>query len=365
MKYTFLLLFLYSINVSAQKSWYKCFEGNVGSSSAEMHIVKYEEKIYGYFWFTDEMEPYVIFGSTGKDSLTLYSYKSSSEISFNGYLNKGKFTGTSGISVSNFRESDTNPNRKEMSFNLSENTGKSGMFEFVYVYGLQKVFKDWEGSPSATYTEGSVWPVKSNPYFSQIASFILKEKNFPSGLTEIGKVMLENKKKFFENYKSDTKGLTKKEASEYPAGYMRDETDISAITYINSKFLVLGRYSYGFSGGAHGNYATQYRVFELTSGKLIKLNDILAKEGISKLPDLLERYFRVNYLVKPTESLMDFGLFENSIKPNENFILTPGCLVFVYAPYEIGPYALGEISIYIPLKEVKDYLKPEIKELLN
>lgn len=366
MKYiVFLSLFLLNLNIFTQKSWYKCFEGNIGDTRSEMHLVKYEDKIHGYFWFNGEDEPYVIFGSIRNDSLILYSYRSSVEISFNGYFSRDKFYGNSVLSVGNFREGDISSNKENLSFNLIENKDKSAKFEFVYVYGTHKLFRDIEDSPSATYTEGCIWPVKTYPYFSQISNLIIKEKNFPSGLGEIGKTMIGNKKKFIEAYKEETKGVTKKEASEYPASLMRDETDITTIAYINSKLLVIGRYIYTFFGGAHGNYSTLYSVMELATGKQIKLDDIIKSQGHSMLSDLLEKYFRLQYFVKPNESLTDFGLFENTIKPNENFILTPGCIVFCYAPYEIAPYAIGEIIIYVPLKEIRDYLKPEIIELLS
>ena len=80
---------------------------------------------------------------------------------------------------------------------------------------------------------------------------------------------------------------------------------------------------------------------------------------------LLEKYFRSQYGLKPTDSLAEGGLFENHIEPNDNFYLTGKGIGFTYMPYEIGPYAMGEINIFIPFREVEKYLKPGIKELMT
>jgi hypothetical protein len=39
----------------------------------------------------------------------------------------------------------------------------------------------------------------------------------------------------------------------------------------------------------------------------------------------------------------------------------PGGIGFSYAPYEIGPYALGSIEFILPWKDVIDDLKPGTK----
>jgi hypothetical protein len=50
-------------------------------------------------------------------------------------------------------------------------------------------------------------------------------------------------------------------------------------------------------------------------------------------------------------------LLVEEIEPNENFYLTGKGICFVYQPYEIGPYSMGEQSIYIPYSQIKDIVK--------
>ena len=37
--------------------------------------------------------------------------------------------------------------------------------------------------------------------------------------------------------------------------------------------------------------------------------------------------------------------------------LTPGGALFVYAPYEIAPYSVGEVLVVVPLTELRPLLR--------
>ena len=40
-----------------------------------------------------------------------------------------------------------------------------------------------------------------------------------------------------------------------------------------------------------------------------------------------------------------------------NAYLTPGGVLFGYVPYEISAYALGEVSVFVPLAELRPLLR--------
>ena len=90
---------------------------------------------------------------------------------------------------------------------------------------------------------------------------------------------------------------------------------------------------------------------------------MLNQAGIKNLQSLLETQFRKDRNLKSNEPLTEGGLFENKIEPNDNFFLTSKGIGFNYMPYEIGPYALGEIDIFIPFSQLTSYLQPAIKKL--
>ena len=82
------------------------------------------------------------------------------------------------------------------------------------------------------------------------------------------------------------------------------------------------------------------------------------------LSSLLEKKFRAMNNVKKEEKLSEY-LFNDSINPNDNFSLTSKGIRFNYNPYEIAASAFGEISLYIPFKELSSCLKPEFKKLIG
>ena len=61
-------------------------------------------------------------------------------------------------------------------------------------------------------------------------------------------------------------------------------------------------------------------------------------------------------------TLMEAGLFEDEIviTLDQDFYIIPGALVLQFDPYEIGPYALGEVTAEIPFEKIIDILKQGI-----
>jgi len=144
-----------------------------------------------------------------------------------------------------------------------------------------------------------------------------------------------------------------------------DVSDQLMIVYRSSKLIMLAHSNYAYTGGAHGNYGTSYIPVDLLNNKKLDLNDLVNPAGKKQLSQLLEKYFRLAYSLKKTDSLMEGGLFENTIEPNANFYVTTKGICFCYLPYEIGPYAMGEINIFIPFTGLKDYLQTGFKRLIQ
>lgn len=118
---------------------------------------------------------------------------------------------------------------------------------------------------------------------------------------------------------------------------------------------------YSFSGGAHGNGYQEFYNFDLETGELLTLNDLLEGDYEGAVNELIERYFREMEDLADTVSLQEGGLFEDSIALNENFYLTPNELGFYYNPYEIAPYAAGPKEIIIPYTDLKKWIRKDGK----
>ncbi|MEO6536730.1 MAG: DUF3298 domain-containing protein [Candidatus Paceibacterota bacterium] len=113
--------------------------------------------------------------------------------------------------------------------------------------------------------------------------------------------------------------------------------------------------------GAHPN--TYYRTFtfDSTTGQPLQIGDLfvpgakylatLSTIARAKLPAIIADREHVSVAEVSTEML------EAGTKPEatsfQNFYLENGNLVLVFAPYQVGPYALGTILLPIPLSSLK------------
>ena len=152
---------------------------------------------------------------------------------------------------------------------------------------------------------------------------------------------------------------------EYFNEYEGDEGDSGVRTWedhVNGYFS--GRYGnflsymvefYGFRGGAHGMNTMTPVVFDKKTGEVVPEEAFFAdgyREPVSKLiqahlPEALDG---------DEEALA--AVFEPALLgPNGLYELTKEGVTWYYQPYDIAPYYLGVISITVPWKELKPYIR--------
>jgi hypothetical protein len=56
--------------------------------------------------------------------------------------------------------------------------------------------------------------------------------------------------------------------------------------------------------------------------------------------------------------LEDTDYWTDSIKPNGNFYITDESINYVFNPYEIAPYYMGQTEVSLPFSMIKGLLKP-------
>ncbi|GAB3425473.1 hypothetical protein GCM10027516_27990 [Niabella aquatica] len=143
----------------------------------------------------------------------------------------------------------------------------------------------------------------------------------------------------------------------------REYQTLSNIIYNQHGYIALSIFNYAYTGGAHGNYGTSMYCFDADTQRRLDLKDIVHIDSL-KAQELLEQYFRQQYSL-PLSTPLDQRLFVKHLVPNNNFYLSPAGLGFVYVPYEIAPYADGEINIWIPFSDLKPYLNPEFTKRMK
>ena len=131
------------------------------------------------------------------------------------------------------------------------------------------------------------------------------------------------------------------------------------VIYNDNDILSISWDWYNHSGGAHGNYGSDHHVINLKTGELVKIDDILKPESKETMGDIIAQkiFEQLRNNLGDASSLSDAGFYAENIVPTENFYLTHKGVGFYYSPYEIAPYAVGAIEVFIPFSECRELLK--------
>lgn len=124
---------------------------------------------------------------------------------------------------------------------------------------------------------------------------------------------------------------------------------------------------YSYSGGALGIYGTGYINFKKESGRKINFTDLFDADQITGLTATVEQHFRELHNIAEGQGYDQAGFFieDDSFYVSKNFLLDSDNISFVYQVYEIAPYVAGEITVTVPIKKLKAYLKPEYAYLVD
>lgn len=146
---------------------------------------------------------------------------------------------------------------------------------------------------------------------------------------------------------------TKDDSKEWSPEFKQTWDDTSAMKLISHKdnILTLLYSGSGYTGGAHGYYFENYKVFDLNKNMVINQNDILKDSKDPAWDKVLKSHFE-----EPEQKEM---LLEDKIAPNNNFYFDDKKITFVYNQYEITAYAAGVVYISVNFSEIKNLLKPE------
>lgn len=123
--------------------------------------------------------------------------------------------------------------------------------------------------------------------------------------------------------------------------------------------LTIAELHESFTGGAHGFYGTENYTFDTRTGKRLKLDKAFIAGYEAKLASRVEQLIRETYELKPSDPLTEMGLYEDKLVLNENFYVKEDGIGFTYMPYEIAPYAVGQIEAFIPFSELISLIDPK------
>lgn len=153
-------------------------------------------------------------------------------------------------------------------------------------------------------------------------------------------------------------------AAPYGYGLRYQRQTATYVPWNNAPLLSLGYFTYDFSGGAHGNYATRTVSYDTHTGQPLTFAAVFRPDTRPRLGTLLEAAVRRTLRI-PAGQQLDGPLLVKKIPVTTNFYLTSGGAVFTYGPYEITAYAQGEISVFIPMADLQPLLLPAVTNLIS
>lgn len=351
-----LLLFLSAASVvQAQENWYKVYRGKVSNMDAVFHLHKAGTDYSGYIWFANNEVPMQIFGAypvAASDSITISTSNGPLSLVLTGLLTDHSFKGNS-------RLEKEGRSAKQAGFHLQVlNEKQFTSFSYLVAVGKTSLPPAYKNNSQCEYFSSAVWPVNNMSYDHALKLYIRKQLNLKNPAVQTASGMAEEKNRVLANWKKEYSRLSVAEVADMglSLSYQHDEKIL--VMHENEQYITLAHYTFIYSGGAHGNYATRVATFSKQTGKQIQLTDLLRAEGIKQLPALLDQVARLQYSIKNTRPLDENGFLVKKILPTPNLYITGTGIVFQYAPYEIKPFSDGEVSLSIPFAAMKLYLLP-------
>jgi len=130
--------------------------------------------------------------------------------------------------------------------------------------------------------------------------------------------------------------------------------------------MIVERDYYNYSGGAHGLSTKRYYVIDLDQCKQLKIDDFFANyQGDKRLRDII--YFELGKYsrLKSGQKLSEGIFFSDEPELSFNFFISNEGLGLHWDPYQIAPYAHGNIKIIIPWQVIRPLMLTEGIELLT
>lgn len=207
--------------------------------------------------------------------------------------------------------------------------------------------------------------IKTKEIFKQNGNVYLIDIEYP----EIG---IEKIDKDIAGIFSEKSSEFEKESQPYPT-YREDVLNLLTIRY-EASFYKNQAVNYSFSittdtGGAHPFTDTVTRVYDLHSGEIVTLEQIFKKdcEYLDKIASSAKNTVISKLAASQEEasSSVDTEWVESGAGPSaenyRNFILDKEGIRFIFPPYQVAPYAIGQVEATVPYQDLSDCLRPEFK----
>ncbi|ASZ10498.1 DUF3298 and DUF4163 domain-containing protein [Chitinophaga pendula] len=335
-------------DLSATPYFYVQLKGTLAGQALTMHLLKNGPNIFrGYYSYEKIGEPIDIWGSidSSKHLVLFENTRSEEEITFNGTLdNDGTFKGT-------WRGEGTS-----YPFTLKRDFSNAVRFDVYFSSDSVELKPGLKGSAKGQVSNAIIWPATNTD--EKVAAFIRQQLIGNAKATSPQQLLKDQVHDFLTDYQGNIITADSSNIDDDFTAATWNWSDEGDVKVVWNKFplLVIERYGYSYTGGAHGNGGSTYTTLDLDKKKVLKITDIFKPGYQHPIEDLLATAFREKYKMAPTDPLNSM-LLVDTIPVSDNFYMTDKGVGFSYTAYEIGPYAMGQVTLFLPFTRIRQYMK--------
>lgn len=135
---------------------------------------------------------------------------------------------------------------------------------------------------------------------------------------------------------------------------------------VTDRFASFLNTTYSYMGGAHGSTLYYGRTINLADASWITWDMIPRDKDEAFLKLVLQELAKQYFECSETEAVQQLFLPEDGALPYpaaDPLFSTDGLMV-IYQQYEIGPYAIGSPTCIISYDRLRDFIRPELADLL-
>ncbi len=159
-----------------------------------------------------------------------------------------------------------------------------------------------------------------------------------------------------------------KESAQYATDYQNDYTDSycfsrflnNSVMRVDAQVISLESLDNWYMGAAHGDYYYYGTTFDTDTGEELEIQDIVSDMGAFRRQATTDitKYLQENYGDLLFEGYQDVveHIWEGGA--SFNFYLNESGIIVIFNPYDVGPFALGEVTVPLPYSDYASYLNP-------
>jgi hypothetical protein len=126
--------------------------------------------------------------------------------------------------------------------------------------------------------------------------------------------------------------------------------EISAEILFNDRGIVAyGINEFSYTGGAHGNGAGLFLVYDLKKNKAVELEDVFSESDMGVLSEKIYERIKKERNMSDDEMRSEYDL---PIAATDNFYFTSAGMYFIYNAYELTSYAMGADAVFFSFSEL-------------